>query len=115
VARVADALWRALNVEILSLLSHAWLADGGLLHDAEALHAALLARPENGLAALLAEDAATAAARAALKRAGADLRTAIVAIAGLHHPPRLLEEDDEDEAAAEEVPLSSTGAGEDAA
>jgi hypothetical protein len=109
IGRVSDALWRALNVEMLNLLSRAWLADGGVLHSADALYGALLARPENGLAALLAEDAATAAARAALKRAATDLRTAIVAIAGLHHPPRLLEEDGEE--AEAEVPVSSGGTG----
>ena len=103
---VLAGLQRSIEEEALAVTARALLAAGGPLASAELLGQALLARPENGLAALLAEDGATAARRRALKRAGSDLRTAIVAIAGLHDPPRLLPEDAPDEP---ELPLSSGG------
>ncbi len=104
-ARITDALWRGINIDLLTLVSSILLLDTGSLSSAAALNAALLARPENGLAALLAEDATTAAQRAGLKRAVVDLRTAIVAIAGLHEPPCLLPEDEEEP----ELPMSWRG------
>ncbi len=65
-----SALWRAINIDLLTLVSSILLLDNGPLSSAAALNAALLERPENGLAALLlAEDATTAARRAGLKRA----------------------------------------------
>ena len=101
---VAADFIKALNRRLLQLVGRAWL-EGGPLASTAALKESLLAETGNGIAALLAEDAATAAQRSALKRAGVDLRTAIVAIAGLHDPPALLDEDAAEDD-GEEVPLS---------